>query len=243
LNEVGINTEGDYVSGLNGKWQYTTLYYSYDTPWGIAALGMNDATRFGITANQLAMNFFPVFNKNLYFRLTGDYANQPLLFPTYVAGIEAYSAAMPVELSLGLNYSWIIPNIAFAQYTGSISKEWGDYWFSFRPNYYVPLHGPTSTLYTATVIRYFGPKDTYLKVTAGSGYSPNLADLTTVDFIVVQNNSITASVQFPVINHSLLMTIGGDYQHWVFPENSTVWNISGLIIGLNYRFETPSLKK
>jgi len=116
-----------------------------------------------------------------------------------------------------------------------VSKEWNDFLFSFRPNYYVPLHGPTSILYTGTVIRYFGPKDTFLRVTAGSGYSPNLANLTTVDFITVNNNFVTATIQFPVITHKLLMFIGGDYQHWVFSNNGQIWDISGGIVGLNYR--------
>ena len=241
LNEVGISSEGDYVRGINDGWQYTTLYYNHSLNWGLASLSMNDTTRFGSTANQAAINLFPVFNKDLYWRFTGAYANQPILFPTYVAGMEGYASFLPFEFSLGTNYSWIIANIAFAQYTGSISKEVKDYWFSFRPTYYVPLHGPTSILYTATAIKYFGHKDTYFKITAGSGYSPNLANLTTVDFIVVNNNFVTASIQLPVINHSLLLSIGGDYQHWIFPKTSKIWDISGLTVGLNYSFDSKSV--
>lgn len=236
LNEVGANSEVDYISDLHQVWQYSTLYFNHDAPWGLASFNLNNTTRFGVTASQGAFHFFPVVNNHLYFRVTGAYANEPLLFPTYVAGGEGYVATKPAEFSLGGNYSHILPNIAFTQYTGSISKEWGNYWIGFRPNHYVPQHGKQSTLYTGTLIRYFGPKDTYLKFMLGSGTTPDLANLTTVDFIVIKNNFVTLSTQFPIINHALLLSIGGDYQHWVFPS-SRVRNISGIIIGLNYRFE------
>ena len=238
LNEVGINSEIDYISDLNTAWQYSTAYYNRDTPWGLASLSLNNATRLGVTSNQGAVNLFPVINKNLYTRLSGAYANQPLLFPTYFGGIEPYFIGGPVELSFGVNYANILPNITFTQYTGSVSKEWRNYWVSFRPNFYIPAHGNRSTLYTGTIIRYFGPKDTFARVTFGLGTTPDLANLTTVDFIVIQNNFITFNVQYPVINHSFLFTIGGDYQHWVFPS-SRVRNITGMTIGFNYRFQGP----
>ncbi len=236
LNEVGINSQVDYVSDLHAVWQYSTLYYNHDTPWGLASASINDATRLGVTSNQAAVNLFPVINKNLYVRLSGAYANQPLLFPTYFGGIEPYYFGMPVELSLGANYSYILPNIAFTQYTASISKEWSKYWASFRPNYYVPAHGKRSILYTGTFIRYFGTKDALAKITFGTGTTPDLANLTTIDFIVIKNNFVTLSAQCPLFNHRLLLSIGGDYQHWVFP-NSRVREISGINIGFNYRFQ------
>lgn len=238
LNEVGINSQVDYVSDLHAVWQYSTMYYNHDTPWGLASASINDATRLGVTSNQVAVNLFPVINKNLYVRLSGSYANQPLLFPTYFGGIEPYFLGMPVELSLGANYAYILPNITFTQYTASISKEWSKYWASFRPNYYVPAHGKRSALYTGTFIRYFGAKDTLAKITFGTGTTPDLANLTTIDFIVIKNNFVTLSAQYPLFNHRLLLTIGGDYQHWVFP-NSRVREISGINIGLNYRFQGP----
>lgn len=240
LNEVGINSEIDYISDLHSAWQYSTAYYNHDTPWGLTSLNLNNATRLGVTSNQGAINLFPVISKNSYMRLTGAYANQPLLFPTYMGGIEPYFIGGPAELSFGANYSYILPNITFVQYTASVSKEWKNYWLSFRPNYYVPAHGTKSTLYTGTLIRYFGPKDTFARLTLGSGTTPDLANLTTVDFIVIKNNFVTFNVQYPIINHSFLFTIGGDYQHWVFP-NSRVRNISGMTIGFNYRFQGPKL--
>lgn len=190
-----------------------------------------------MTASQGLLNVFPVVNKNFYFRLTGAYANQPTLFPTYTLGGEGFYAGLPVELSAGYDFYKILPNIAYARYTGSVSKEIGDYMFSFRPYFYRPLHGKNSILYTATLFRYLGHKDTYLKLMLGSGTSPNLANLLTTDFLVIGNNYATFTAQFPIFNHRLLLSIGGDYQRWVFHPSNRIRNITGGIIGINYRFE------
>lgn len=236
MDEVGFNTQVDSISDLKNDWEYSTVYYNRDTSWGSFSLNLNNADRFGTNANQGLLSVSPVINKNLYFRLTGAYANEPVLFPTYLSGVEGYFSGMPVELSAGYTYASILPDISYFQYTGSISKEWKDYWLSFRPNFYVPKRGKNSILYTGTLIRYLGFKDIYARVTVGSGTSPDLANLTTTDFIVIKNNFITVNIQFSVISHSVLLTLGGEYQHWVFPTNR-VRRIAGGNIGLNYRFE------
>jgi len=237
VNEVGANTEVDYISDLRSYWEYSTFYYNRDTSWGSFALNLNNAYRFGTNANQGVVSLSPVVSKNLYFKVTGGYANEPVLFPTYTTGIEGYFSGVPVELSAGYTYASILPSIAYSQYTASVSKELDKYWISFRPNFYRPIHGKNSILYTATLIRYLGPKDTYARIMLGSGTSPDLANLTTTNFIVIKNNFVTCSLQFPVINHSFLLSIGGDYQHWVFPSTNLVRNISGATVGLNYRFK------
>jgi len=120
----------------------------------------------------------------------------------------------------------------------SVSKEFKDFWLSFRPNFYRPLHGSNTLLYTLTLIRTFDSNDTFIRVMGGSGTSPDLANLKTVDFLHVRNNFVTGSVQFPLMNHQLLVQIGGDYQRWVFPQlNNRVRIISGMQLGLSYRFE------
>jgi len=236
VDEIGSNTEVDSISDLKNDWEYTNVYYNRDASWGSFSLNMNNASRFGTNANQGLLSISPVINKNLYFRLTGAYANEPVLFPTYLSGVEGYFSGMPVELSAGYTYAYILPQVFYSQYTASISKEWGDYWISFRPNFYRPHRGDNSILYTGTLIRYLGFKDTSARVTVGSGTSPDLANLTTADFIVIKNNFITFNVQFPVISHRFLLTLGGNYQHWVFPSNR-VRRISGANLGFNYRFE------
>ncbi|MDA9271996.1 YaiO family outer membrane beta-barrel protein [bacterium] len=237
LNEVGVSSEIDYVSDLKEMWQYTTAFYNRDNDWGSLSFNLNNATRFGVTASQGLLNVLPVVNKNFYFRLTGAYANKPLLFPTYTLGGEGFYAGLPVELSVGYDSYKILANIAYTRYTGSVSKEIGNYLLSFRPYFYRPHRGKNSILYTATFFRYLGHKDTSLKLMLGSGTSPDLANLLTTNFLVISNNYVTFTAQFPIVSHRLLFSIGGDYQHWVFHPSNRIRNISGGIIGFNYRFE------
>lgn len=238
LNALSADSEIDYISDLKEVWQYTTAAFQRNEKWGALSLSLNNVTRFGTNANQGMINVYPIVNQLLFFRVTGGYANEPVLFPTYTVGGEAYFSGWPAELSAGLNYYTILPQLRFLLYTTSISKEIGDYWISFRPNFYRPLSGRNSLLYTLSVIRYFKSKDTYIRLIGGSGTSPDLANLTTVDFLVIRNNFIVGNIQFPLFDHKLLVRIGGDYQRWVFPQlNNRLRNISGGQIGFTYRFE------
>lgn len=237
LNETGIYNETDYISDLKQLWQYSTAIYNRDTEWGAYSLSINNTTRFNTTANQGMINLYPIFNQDLYFRLTAAYANEPLLFPQYTAGGEAFFFGWPAELSAGYDYNYILPNLDYVRYTLSISKEIKDYWVSFRPYFFKTHDGKSSVLYTGTMYHYLGFKDTYFKLLAGSGTSPDLANLLTTNFIVIHNNFITATLQFPIYQHALLMTVGADFQHWIFDNLHRKRNISGGIIGLNYRFD------
>ena len=236
LNEVGTSSIVDYISDLKTYWQFSNAYYSRGMSWGLAALSLNNASRFGRNANQVALTVSPVLSRSLYFDMTGAYANEPLLYPTYTAGVEGYYSGLPLEFSFGYTYYSIIKHIAFTKYTASVSKEWSNYWVSFRPNYYVPQQGKKSVLYSATLVRFFGTKDCSANLTLGTGTSPDLADLLTVDFSVIRNNFINFSLQLPVWNHRLLVNLGGNYQHWTF-QNQRVRELSGGSLGLNYRFE------
>lgn len=237
INETGINTTAEYVTLLNAVWEYTTIYYARDGDMGRAILSMNNASRFKRNASQIAVNLYPILNSHLYLNIEGGFAQQPILFPKAYGGGEAFFSGKLAEISGGFRHASILsPDIAFTQYTASISKEWRDFWLSFRPIHYVPFHGGTSLLYTATLIKYFKTKDVFAKLMLASGTAPNLANLLTVDFLVVREDIITGNIQFPIYKHQVLLSIGGDYQHWVFPSGR-IWNISGMLLGLNFRFE------
>src|SRR3990167_3554027 len=233
VNEAGFNSEIDHVTYLNTTWQYSTLYYSRAGERGKMILSVNNASRFGHNASQAMVNLYPVLNSHMYLNLEGGFAQQPILFPKVFAGAEAFLAGNLAEVSAGFRNSTILaPSIAFAQYTGSIAKEWQNFLVSFRPYYYIPINGDNSLLYTLTFAKFFATRDFFAKVVLGSGTSPNLADLLTVDFIVVSNNFITGEIQFPLYKHMFSCNVGWDYQHWVFPDKR-VWNISGIVFGLN----------
>lgn len=236
LNEIGISSGNDDVPDLGEIWDYSSFYYSADTAAGNVAAKVNYAARLGIRAPQMELDFSPVINQNLYFELTGAYANQPTLFPTYAASAEGYLATHSIfDISLGSKYSYITDSTFFTRYTGSLSKYIGDYWLSFRPYYFVPNAGQRSILYTGVIRRYFGTTDRYLNLSLGFGKSPDLADLQTLDFLVIKNKYANFGGEFPICNHRFVIDLGIGYQRWNYPSG-LVRNLYGMNAGVKYRF-------
>lgn len=235
LNQIGIWSLNDHVSDLRAWWDYSGVYYSRDTYLGRMAANVNYANRLGEQANQAAFEFSPILHKYIYMDLVAARATNPAIFPDYVFGGEIYfSPPSFIDMSFGEKYSQIT-NTYFNLYTGSVSKEIKNWWFSFRPNHYIPKRGATSTLYIGTVRRYFGTDDHYIGITVGGGKSPDLADLQTVSFIVIRNNFITGVYEFPIFDHRLIIDIGGEYQRWVYPTG-LVRKLKGGLVGMKYRF-------
>lgn len=235
LNQIGIWSENDHVSDLRTWWDYSGVYYTRDTYLGRIAANVNYANRFGVDARQAAFEFSPILHKYFYMDLIVARANDPLIFPDYVFGAEAYFVPPHfIEMSLGAKYSQI-KQTYFTNYTGSLSKTIGNYWFSFRPYFYVPKTGATSTLSTGTIRRYFGTDDYYLGVTIGGGRSPDLADLETVGFITIKNNFVVGNFEFPLFDHRLIVDLSGNFQRWEYPSG-LVRKLTGGLLGLKYRF-------
>jgi len=236
LNTIGLSTFNQYAADITQIWDYSTLYYARETPVGLVTARLNYAARLGERAPQGQLEFLPVLNPYLYFDLVGAIANKPQLFPQYSFLAEGYwTIPNFLTLSFGGNYNYIIGPTYFTKYTSSISKSLKDYWLSFRVNHYVPSAGQNSTLYIATIRRYFNTIDSYLNLTIGYGKSPDLADLEQVDFIVIQNRFANINFRFPIFNHQTLIDFGVDYANWKYPSG-LVRNLYGINIGLNYKF-------
>jgi YaiO family outer membrane protein len=236
LNELGIISEEDYVSDRQAGWNYTNLFYKRYTPFGSVTGKLNYTYRNGGQALQEALESALVFNKYFYVNIDGGYAANQNLFPNYYVGAEAFAYIPKIfDLSFGDKYSNIINDTGFYTYTGSIAKTFKDYWISFRPYRFVPNAGDKSTLYTATFRRYFANEDGYISLTLGRGQSPDLNDLQTVDFIVINNTIVALNIQIPFLNHRLVFNIGSDYQRQVFPTGS-IREITGGIAGIKFRF-------
>lgn len=236
LNEIGIISEEDYVSDRNAGWNYSNLFYKRYTPFGSVTAKLNYTYRNGGQALQEALESALVFNKYFYVNIDGGYAANQNLYPNYYVGAEAYGYIPKIfDLSFGDKYSNIINDTGFYTYTGSLSKTFKDYWISFRPYRFVPNAGDKSILYTATFRRYFANEDGYISLTVGHGQSPDLNDLQTVDFIVVNNTIVVLNIQIPFIDHRLVFNIGSDYQRQVFPAGN-IREITGGIAGIKLRF-------
>ncbi|USQ14786.1 YaiO family outer membrane beta-barrel protein [Legionella lytica] len=237
LNEIGISSDNAYVSDLHSVWDWSSIYYSRDTIYGVATAKVNYASRLQQKAPQYELDFSPRFNRNIYADLSVAFASKPAIFPDVATSGEAYvNIPKFFELSGGAKYAKIAQTF-FVTYTSSISFYPSSYWFNFRPYYFVPKgHKNTSLLYTVKARKYFGGTlDHYFGIGAGSGKSPDLADLLTVNFIVIQNNYINASYGFPIFNHHVITELGAGYQRWKYPSN-LVRNLYDGSVAFKYRF-------
>jgi YaiO family outer membrane protein len=236
LDEIGIGSFNQYVSDITQVWDYSSLYYSHETPAGAVYARLNFAKRLKDRAPQGELEFIPVINPYLYLDLDATVANKPTLFPKYAVSMEAYGTIPTMAtLSLGGNYNFIVRSIYYKKYTASLSKEFKNYWLSIRTNRYVPSGGHDSTLYIGAIRRYFGNSDCYLTLTLGYGKSPDLANLQAVNFIVIDNKFADLSLRFPLFNYRTLVDIGIDYENWRYPSER-IRQLYGINIGLNYRF-------
>lgn len=236
VNEIGIYTLNDYVSDLHSVWNYSSLHYSLDTPVGRVNAQVNYANRLGIQGYEEQLDFTPIFNQYLSVELLGKHSNVPSLFPGYTLGAEPY-VSFPnfLTVSAGGLHAHIIRSTFFNRYTASLIKEIDKYWLSFRPYYFVPNAGPRSVLYTATIRRYICENDFYVNLTLGAGKSPDLSDLETLNFLVINNRFISLGIKFPLFNHNLSVDLGTDYAQWTYPSG-LVRRLYGGSAGLSYRF-------
>ena len=237
LNQLGV-MQGLYnVSGLPQLWDYTTLFYTRDTDYGPVTASVNYASRLGFKAAQGQIEAYPRLSKYVYLDLLAAYANNPNLFPNYTLGGEGFiSIPNFIDPSFGATYKKITDLQKLTTYTGSLARNIGSYWISFRPYYFTPNSGDDSILYALTLRRNFNDTgDFYLGLTFSAGDSPDLYDLTSVDFIVTHNTMVGLNFEFPLDHHRFVIDLGASYQHQVFP-NDLIRDISGGTIGVRYRF-------
>ena len=234
-NEIGFFTDNAYVADLHSIWDYSSVYYMRDTSTGRVGGRVNYASRRGYSAPQFELDYFPRLSQNLYLDLAVAASSQPALFPQRMARAEGYFKANSfLELSAGAQYSKINKTY-FNTYTASLNYYLADYWLSFRPYFFKPKTNNSSILYNATVRRYLNNPDNFISLTAGSGRSPDIADLLTVNFIVINNNFVTLNYQFPILNHQMFIDLGAGYQRWRYPSQ-LIRSLYDGKIGLKYRF-------
>ncbi|KTC70205.1 TRP containing protein [Legionella birminghamensis] len=236
VNEIGLASDNAYVDDLHSIWDWSTLYYSRDTDWGRIGGRINYASRQHLNANQYEIDISPRFNRNMYADLTAAWSDQPALFPDFIGSAEGYmNIPKFFELSAGAKYAQIA-NTYLSTYTGSFNLYPGSLWLSFRPYYFVPRDSSSkSYLYTGRARKYFSTDDHYISVGAGTGNSPDLADLLTVNFLVIKNTFVNVGYTFPILDHHLVVDLNAGYQRWQYPSD-LVRRLYDGSLGLRYRF-------
>ncbi|HEM0360561.1 TPA: YaiO family outer membrane beta-barrel protein, partial [Legionella pneumophila] len=215
LTAFTINAD---VNKPDSIWDWSSVFLYRKSKQGAYGVGVNYANRQGTGDPQVLFNAQPKLNDSVWLDLSYAYANNPNLFPKNKVFAEGYAKlGKTVVLSVGDQYNQI-ENKYFNAYTGSIAKYVGNYYLSFRPTHFVPKSGPKSTLYTVKVRKYSDTEpNQYIGVILASGYSPDLYDLLSVDFIKVKN-SIFWIEGLQSISKKLAFIYGSGYEIQVFPN-------------------------
>ncbi|MDI9819352.1 MULTISPECIES: tetratricopeptide repeat protein [unclassified Legionella] len=196
---------------------------------------MNYARRLGMEAVQGGIAVNPQINKDTWFETSYYYANSPSLFPDHTVYGEMFQNLFGAfTVSAGNTYRKIAKTY-FNTYTANLTTYAGSYSFSFRPFIYRTKSGPNSILYRMSLHYDFDDPDQYVEVAYYTGYSPDLFDLTTVDFFKVHEQIIMVKAQAKISN-ALMIQIGGGYENQKFLNNRQR-ELTYLNLGLKYRME------
>lgn len=235
VNEIGFYVLPNFVNDIKEWWHESTVYYVRHSRYGDLVLQANNAYRFGRWATQAEIDVNPVINQYVSFNLEYAYADNPNLFPHYRTGGEIFiNIPNFVSVSAGARH-WHIADPWFNVYTASIGKETDKYWLLYRPYVFEPKSGERSTLHTFKARKYFDDPDTWLDITTGFGHSPDLNDLLTSDFIVINNKFVVVSAQIPICKHTIDLGLFVDYQRQVYPTR-LLREIVGGGFGIKWRF-------
>ena len=239
FNEIGIIQQNYYISDVSRTWDYSTLYYGRATRLGKVFGKINYANRLGYRAIQGEVEAFPKINKYIYLDVDFAFANEPNLFPNRSYVGEAYvTTKKAFDFSLGAKYNVVDKIHQFYVYTGSLTKflNKNKNSVTFRPYYFVPVTGQNSTLYTLNLRHTITEPFFYFGCLFGAGTSPDLADLTTVDFLVTQNKIINPYVNFPLYNDRVNVKLSFLYQNQVFKSLNKVRDWTGGTMSLAWSF-------
>ena len=236
FNEIGTLQQQYYISDRKTVWDYSTLYYGRETPVGRMYGKINYANRLGYQAVQGEFEAYPKITKTIYLDLDFAFANEPHLFPDETYGAAVYAALdKGFDGSIGAKYNQVDRHHRFNMYTAMLAKELGSNRIMFRPYYFSPNAGDNSTLYTVDFRHMLNDPYYYVGILIGLGSSPDLANLTTVDFLVLQNKIISPYLNLPFLNDTLILNINLLYQNQVFPGGK-VRDWSGAALNLVWKY-------
>ena len=238
LNEAGFYNQLYYITDRKQLWDYTTLFYGRQTEMGKVYGKLNYANRLNTQAVQYEFEFFPKLGQYIYLDLDASVANQPILFPHYSYAGEAFVILPELfQFSLGSQFNRITSNLQFSRMTSSFSKEFlKDLTTTFRTYFYFPGSGQNSIFYTLNFRQMLKDPFTYLGIALGTGTTPDLANLETVNFLVLKNKiMVSPYLNLATLNERLILNFSFLYQSQIFPNQRQRDWIGGTM-GATWRF-------
>lgn len=238
-NHIGVGYRGHYFHETSADpWH---LYYAElgrrTNFIGPLTLRVNIADRYNITSYQIEADAYPTVRPGTYLYLNMGYSPDSELFPVTRFGFELFQA-LPAswEISGGfriLNFNdkdlYIL--------TGSLSKYYQKYYFSFRPYFSFSSVGddPNSQSYFLTIRRYFSSPDHHLSLILGRGYSADIDLLVGGEIYDLGGTLFEAMLMYQQkLSTRLLFKLGAGYKF--YKEDATLGDPIIVEGGLIYRF-------
>lgn len=209
---------------------------------------LNYANRFGLTGSQVEADYYYGIDSNSYVYGNVGYSNAVLLFPESRYGFEYYRFLHKnIRASVGMRYLIFQPDDTTKRtttiYTGTVSAFYGKYTFTFQP-FITPVTSGTVNTYIVKLQRSFNVTDHYLRLEAGSGFSPDSwrnPSLTSQqrindDAFLLQSHRISLYYQLPIKYKFLLnFQVLHERQELINNQGSFI-NVLGLTAGIKHRF-------
>ncbi|HJW73414.1 MAG TPA: YaiO family outer membrane beta-barrel protein [Geothrix sp.] len=170
-NKLGLSYTFDRFDRTFDPWRLTSLSLSHRFDAGSLIGRVNHTSRFGETGQQFEVDAYPRWGDGTYFYLNAGFSDATL-FPHRRYGVEIFqNFPKGMEGSLGFRRLQFTAS-RVTIYTGSLSKYWGDWLFTLRPNY-TPSSLGASRSGSIAVRRYLGDAENYLTFSLGTGVSPD----------------------------------------------------------------------
>ncbi len=217
-NFAGVGYRGDYFQ-MADSWHLFYAEYGRRTQgFGTVISRVNVAQRFGRTGLQFEADAYPTLGPGTYLYLNAGYSPHEQLFPTYRAGIELFQKLPKAwEASAGTRLLSFAHNDLLIL-TGSVSKYYKQYYFSFRPFFTLASNTPSSQAFFFTIRRYFSSPDHHLSITAGTGFSADDDALIGAEVYNLESNKVMLWYQQKAAPQ-IIIQAGAGYQHF----KSGVW--------------------
>lgn len=202
---VGVGYTRDTFNDEREPWQETALTLGRETPAGSLFVRGSQADRFGLTDQQVDLEFYPTFRPGTYAFVGVGIGADQVLYPEYRVSFEIYQT-----LGRGFEMSAGYRRLAFTDdtdiYLATLTKYAGNWMVTGKALYVPDDVAGDSWSYHAQVRRYFGVAGTSF---VGGGYSRGFSreeprgagDLIRVDADTIRGQAdldVTDRLQFTV---------------------------------------------
>lgn len=252
LNHVGVGYRGSHFLESDIDIDPWHLFYAElgrrTRGLGPVMIRANYALRYDVNSLQIEADAYPTVRPGTYLYLNLGYSPDSRLFPITRFGFEVYQTLPAAwEFSGGfriLNFDEresLIVTKDLLIVTGSLTKYYKKYYFSFRPYFTFSSVGddPKSNSYFLTVRRFFSSTEHYLSLMVGRGFSADYDKIAGAQIYDLSGTIAEAMLMYQQrISTRFLFKAGVGYKIYdqIENENALFGNPTVFEGGLIYRF-------